>query len=128
MTIASVASWAAVAAGGAAGSMARYALGLAAAKYGKPAYYATLFINCVGAMLLGLLAGLALKEHNAALYALAGIGFLGGFTTFSTLNTQLVSMLENRRFREAALYFVLTYGIGLLLAALGYWCGQAFIL
>lgn len=115
---------AAVAAGGAAGSVARYALGLLAARLGRPAHYATLFINGSGSLLLGLLAGAAVSGRSPMLYALAGTGFLGGFTTFSTLNAQLVSMLEEKRFKQAVLYFVGTYGIGLSLAAIGYVLAQ----
>ncbi|MFD1955116.1 fluoride efflux transporter FluC [Paenibacillus thailandensis] len=121
-----IALLAAVVAGGAGGSVARYGLGLLAAKYGKPAHYATLFINCLGSLLLGLLAGAALDERHAAWYALAGTGFLGGFTTFSTLNAQLVAMLEQRRYRAAFYYMACTYGIGLPLAAAGYSLARAY--
>ncbi|WP_296974996.1 CrcB family protein [Thermobacillus sp. ZCTH02-B1] len=50
---------------------------------------------------------------------LAGTGFLGGLTTFSTVMAQLAEMFRERRFGVASVYGLSTFGGGLLLAAAG---------
>ncbi len=89
-----------VGSGGMIGTCARYLIGAAAPTVsGIPV--ATWGINVVGAFLLGLLLeGLALwgedagRRRNIRLFA--GTGVLGGFTTYSTLATDTVSMIASR--------------------------------
>jgi CrcB protein len=50
-----------------------------------------LAVNVSGSFLLGLLAGLP-GMGGSALYVVAGSGFLGAFTTFSTLTVQTVRL------------------------------------
>lgn len=66
--------FACAAVGGAAGSVARYALGRLAAAGRRPAHYATLFINCSGALLLGLMAGANWDVARHTAYILLGTG------------------------------------------------------
>ncbi|MBW7474222.1 CrcB family protein [Paenibacillus oenotherae] len=109
-----------VALGGALGASARYGIGLYMAHIGRKPYWGTLFINAVGALLLGMIAGWGWNDRYSALYHFAGIGFLGGFTTFSTLSVQLAGMLSQRKYGEGLLYLALTLGLGLALASIGY--------
>ena len=67
-----------VGAGGALGSLARWGLGQVV-----PGPGATLAVNLVGCLLIGMLAGWLL-DTRPQLRLLLGVGFLGGFTTFST--------------------------------------------
>ncbi|GAA1476730.1 hypothetical protein GCM10009623_11760 [Nocardioides aestuarii] len=67
-----------VAVGGALGSVSRWALALVV-----PSPWATLSVNLVGCLVIGLLAGW-MFEARPRLRLLVGVGFLGGFTTFST--------------------------------------------
>jgi len=78
----------------------------------------TLAVNVVGSALLGLCAGLALDGDALAL---VGVGFCGGFTTYSAFSVQVV---ERGRVLGTA-YAVLTVGLSLAAAALGYAVGQA---
>ena len=66
--------------GGAAGAAARGAVADAV-----PGRRATLLVNLVGSLLLGLLASAA-----PAPYALLGIGFCGALTTFSTFALEVL--------------------------------------
>ena len=87
--------------GGAAGSVLRYAVSLAFAKSSFP--YATLLVNAVGCLLIGL----ALPAWNRApilsenLRLLLVVGFLGGFTTFSALGHETAVLLQHSPLRAA---------------------------
>ena len=69
-------------AAGAVGALLRYAVSGAVQRSTRSAFpLGTAVVNLMGALLIGLVAGLA--EAGSVGYDL-GIGFLGGFTTFST--------------------------------------------
>lgn len=85
----------------------------------------TWLINVSGSLVLGLLAGLVLASAmGAPLYLVAGTGFLGGYTTFSTASFESVRLLQERRYLAS-----LANGPGMAVlcvaaAALGYWVGM----
>ncbi|WP_227394864.1 fluoride efflux transporter FluC [Jeotgalibacillus aurantiacus] len=84
--------------------------------------YGTLLVNLLGSFLLGYVLSLSV---NGYLYAFAAIGFLGAFTTFSTFYTEIVKLMMERRTGLAIAYLFLTYAAGILLAALGFFTGNA---
>lgn len=86
-------------------------------------YHATLIINLSGAFILGWLFALALTD---SLYGFLGVGFCGGWTTFSTLNSEITGQVATQKWRQALTYTALTYGLGLPLCALGWWLGNSF--
>jgi fluoride exporter len=98
--------------GGALGSMARYGAGLAAARLAPAAAWpwATLSVNVIGGLLMGLLVGwLAQRGQGAeSLRLFAAVGVLGGFTTFSAFSLETVLMIERRQFALAAAYVALS--------------------
>lgn len=119
-------SWrvlAAIAVGGAAGSLARW--GLASAFPSAPGGFpwVTLTVNISGCLLIGVLMGViadAGRRHGAPrVPALArpliGIGFLGGFTTFSTYAVEVQRAVVAGRTGSAMAYLVAT-SVGALLA------------
>ncbi|WP_456509081.1 fluoride efflux transporter CrcB [Arthrobacter sp. TE12232] len=75
----------------------------------------TIAINVTGSFLLGLVAG-AVIVHAAPpeLQAIAGTGFLGGYTTFSTASFETVRLIQAGRTGLALLN-----GIGTASAAVG---------
>jgi CrcB protein len=75
----------------------------------------TIAINITGSFLLGLVAG-AVIVHAAPveLQAIAGAGFLGGYTTFSTASFETVRLIQSRRTGLAVLN-----GLGTAVAAVG---------
>jgi CrcB protein len=75
----------------------------------------TLLVNLIGSFLLGFIVSLSLDEIYVLLI---GTGFLGAFTTFSTLNKELLTLQKYPR--KWILYFMITYIGGLCLAFLGY--------
>ncbi len=86
----------------------------------------TLTINIVGSALLGLL--LAYAQYgggSAALVALAGTGFCGGFTTFSTFSYETAELLQRRERAMATLYVGLSLIVGFAAACVGWYTGAA---
>ncbi|MFF2755190.1 fluoride efflux transporter CrcB [Psychrobacillus sp. NPDC058041] len=79
----------------------------------------TLFVNLIGSYLLGFIVSVRLDEIYILLI---GTGFLGAFTTFSTLNKELITLQKFPR--KWILYFLITYIGGLCLAFLGYFIGK----
>ena len=79
--------------------------------------WSTHLINIAGSLLLGLIVGLGAGD---TWHTIAGTGFLGGFTTFSTASVETVHLALDGRYRAA---FVNASGMLVLsvaAAALGY--------
>ena len=115
--------WAAVVLIGGAGSVLRfYVDGLVSAASGRDFPYGTLAVNLSGAVVLGLLAGLALG-HDAAL--LAGTAAVGSYTTFSTWMLETQRLTEERQHRRAAANIAVSMVLGVAAAALGRLIGGA---
>ncbi|SHN85001.1 fluoride efflux transporter CrcB [Desulfitobacterium chlororespirans] len=83
----------------------------------------TLTVNLSGAFLLGAIIGANL---STATTLLLGTGFLGAFTTFSTLKLEMAQLQLKKEHRVFILYTTITYGGGIALAYLGYWLGSFF--
>ena len=89
---------AAIALGGAIGAVTRYLLALRAyAALGLGLPYGTLTVNLLGALLIGIVAGLV--EERGALgpqaRAFLTIGLLGGMTTFSTFTYETWELMRD---------------------------------
>lgn len=84
--------------------------------------WSTHLINVTGSLLLGLIVGLGAGN---SWHTVAGTGFLGGFTTFSTASVETVHLAIDGRYRAA---FVNASGMivfSVAAAALGYAIGHA---
>lgn len=102
-----------VALGGALGSMARYGVGLGAARLFPASSWpwGTLTVNVVGGLALGLLVGwMSLKAGagQETVRVFAAVGVLGGFTTFSAFSLETVLMIERREYGLAGAYVLLS--------------------
>lgn len=94
-----------VGAGGAVGALGRVGLEQAwpTAAGGWP--WATLAANILGAFLLGaLMSGLHHGPVSIPTYRLLGTGFCGALTTFSTMQLELLQMLDHARYNLAIGY------------------------
>jgi len=111
----------AVGAGGAAGSMLRYLLGLVVTRAAPPGFpWATLLINVTGAFLLGLFfRAMTGPGVSNALRAALTVGFCGGYTTFSTFSYETLLLMEDGHWPRAALYAFGSVALGLAAVAAG---------
>jgi CrcB protein len=86
-----------VAIGGASGSVARYLTGIAMTRWLGTAFpWGTITVNIVGSFAIGLLAELVARKLSAPMEMrlLLVVGFLGGFTTFSSFSLDTLSLFE----------------------------------
>jgi len=88
-----------VAAGGAAGSVARYLVARSAGAWLGPAFpWGTLIVNISGSFALGLVATLVTERTIPAADSVrlaVAIGFLGAYTTFSTFEYESDQLLRS---------------------------------
>jgi CrcB protein len=115
-----------VAVAGAGGAVARFTVdGSLTARRSGVFPWATLLINVVGSVLLGVLTGLVIFQHVADGWRVVlGTGFCGGFTTFSTASFASVRLAQDNRPALAAFNVLGTLvlctgaaGLGLLVAS-----------
>ena len=112
-----------IAVGGALGTLARYLVGLGAQRVlGNALPYGTFAVNVLGSFIIGYamvhFAARGLMDSHVRMGLT--IGFLGGFTTYSSFAFETVSLLETDRVVAAAGYVVTT----LLVAGLSCFLGM----
>jgi CrcB protein len=106
----------AVAAGAAVGALARWGAGLwlNARWAGFP--LGTLFVNCVGGLLIGLALAWFERTPNELLRLLLVTGFLGGLTTFSAFSAESLLLIQRGQWTLAAVH-TLAHVLGALACA-----------
>lgn len=112
-------TYVAIAIGGTLGCWARYAqTNLVQAVFGRDFPLATLNINVIGSFLMGFLFIVTLERLMIPPSVRGGVltgvltGVLGEYTTFSTFETETLLLAEGGEFLKAALYVVLSVGVG----------------
>jgi fluoride exporter len=107
---------AAVFIGGALGTVARALLATFAAPDPGRWPWPTFIVNIAGAFLLGYFTTRLLERLPVSSYRrpLLGTGLCGGLTTFSTMQVEIVRMLEHGHYGLAASYVVVSVVVGLL--------------
>lgn len=116
-----------VALGGGAGSVLRYQFGKLTtqwigAKAATAFPWATLGVNVIGSLAMGLLVGwlARLGTGGETWRLLIGVGLLGGFTTFSAFSMEMVLLAQRGTIGLAAVYAgaSLVVGIGAMVLGL----------
>ena len=107
--------------GGVCGVLARYGIGKATL-HTDALLWSTVGINIVGSFLLGLLA--AEDWFSRDLREALGVGFLGGFTTFSTFSVQIVLDVDAGEPWRAFGYLIASVVGGIAAAACGFALGR----
>ncbi|WP_026173179.1 fluoride efflux transporter CrcB [Martelella mediterranea] len=105
-----------VAAGGALGSVGRHFIGVLATRMGAITFpWGTLAVNIIGSLLIGLLVEAVARVLNESAEArmFIVIGFLGGFTTFSSFSLDAMNMIERGDVLPAIAYVIGSVAIGL---------------
>ncbi|MGB9180108.1 MAG: fluoride efflux transporter CrcB [Pyrinomonadaceae bacterium] len=105
------------------GTLSRYWLsGVVARRYGETFPLGTLVVNLVGCFLAGLLFYLLQERYlvSQTTRTVILIGFLGGFTTFSSFGLQTFTLLQDGEFGFAALNVLASNLTGLFMVWAGY--------
>ncbi|MBA2562731.1 MAG: fluoride efflux transporter CrcB [Chitinophagaceae bacterium] len=112
-----------VGAGGAIGSMLRYATFLVTNSKNFP--LATFIVNMTGSFFIGILFALSVR-YNISDYGwkFLAIGMCGGFTTFSAFSLEGLQLLQQQRYFIFLLYFVASIAGGLAATYAGYFLTQ----
>jgi CrcB protein len=117
--------WLLIGIGGALGAMARHGVSVAShARYGAdPFPVSVLFVNVLGCLLAGVLAGLlaSTRVHlptEARTFLM--VGLLGGFTTFSAFGVDTFTLLHSGHYGTAALNVVAQVGLTLVAVWAGF--------
>jgi CrcB protein len=110
-----------VALGGTVGVLTRFGIGRLTLHH-EQLLWSTVAINVVGSFLLGLL--VAEQWFGRDLREGLGVGFLGGFTTFSTFSVQAVLEVDAGEPGRAVAYVLASVLGGLAAAAAGYALGR----
>ena len=115
-----------VALGGAAGAVARYGVDRLALAHLGSTLAGTAIVNVSGSFALGLLAGVlgTRTDWPDEVRMLAAVGFLGSYTTFSTLSLATVRLLEEGNVAGAAANLSASVVLGLAAAFVGLMLGR----
>ncbi|MDY2638018.1 MAG: fluoride efflux transporter CrcB [Phascolarctobacterium sp.] len=117
-----------IALGGALGAVSRFLMGNAVSKaVGSALPYGTFVINLVGCFAMGLLMTIIVDREllSAAWRLFLCVGFLGGFTTFSSFGYEALMLLTEGRLLAALTYVSGSVVLGLAAAAAGVLCARA---
>ena len=116
----------AVGAGSFIGGVARYLVSLAMKGIGKGFPWATLTVNLLGCLLIGLLWGFLSRNatESSSWGLFLTVGLCGGFTTFSTFSKEALTMLQAGQIGGFATYVVVSVLAGIAMAALGYYVAR----
>jgi fluoride exporter len=123
-----------VALGSAAGGVARWSIGgwvqrLAGGAPPTVFPVGTLLVNATGSFVLGLLGAALSRPGNAGradlAWLLLGVGFCGGYTTFSTFSLDTVALLEARGWLVASANVVGSVAAALVGVGAGLALGRA---
>lgn len=114
--------------GGAIGSVFRYLVSTSTYKLvGRDFPYGTLSVNAIGSFVIGFLFILLLDRVDGMadqLRSLLIIGFLGGFTTFSSFSIETINLIENGEIFRSFLNVLISVILCLSLTWLGVLLGR----
>ncbi|WP_226579694.1 fluoride efflux transporter FluC [Halobacillus litoralis] len=112
--------------GGLFGASLRYLIGVLFSSPDNTFPYSTLFVNLTGSFLLALLSiGIIERFSLSSRWKAAlGTGFVGSYTTFSTLTMDAVLLYERGSVLLSLLYITLSIAGGLAFSLLGFTIGK----
>lgn len=109
--------------GGGLGAIGRYWVGLMVGRnWQGPFPLATLTVNVIGSLAMGLLVGLLARftpEWQAEARLFVAVGLFGGFTTFSAFSLDTMTLIERGQAGMAVLYAVVSVVLSVLALFVG---------
>lgn len=118
-----------IAAGGAAGALARYLLGnYVGSRLGFRFPYGTLVINVTGSLVLGFIMALLARTTAGPNWRyLIPIGFIGAYTTFSTFEYETLRAVQDGQFATGLLNVAVSVTAGFAAVWLGDVIGRVLV-
>lgn len=116
-----------VAGGGAIGALARYAFSASPLNRTFENFpLPTFLVNIIGSFLIGFCLiifadKISVSDHMRLLIF---VGFLGAFTTFSTFELEIWTMVKEGSYAASLVYVVLSVAVGFASLLLGVWLGR----
>ena len=83
--------------------------------------YGTLAVNLLGCFIIGIASVYLVQQPKLSLFML--VGFLGGFTTFSSFGLDALHMLSASDYKNFAIYVGMSNIVGILLVIVGHKLG-----
>jgi CrcB protein len=110
------------------GGIARYLVSVAMKDTGSGFPWATLIVNLLGCLLIGILWATFNRTPNASSHLLLflTVGFCGAFTTFSTFSKENLTLLQSGNYAAFFLYSLGSVVLGILAVAIGFYGTDSF--
>lgn len=118
-----------IACGGGLGAALRFLVSFYANEHGGLLFpYGTAIVNIAGSFMIGLCAAYFSVHADLppAIRLFAVTGILGGFTTFSTYNLELLTLIRTGHLSYACLYGLLNVGVAFICCFIGLIAGESF--
>lgn len=115
--------------GGALGSFSRYYMAGLAHKLIPGIFpWGTLTVNVVGAFFIGLLWGLfEMKDISPNMRMFIFVGFLGGYTTFSTFALETMNLVREGNIKFALINVLLNNLLAIVFVFIGYFIAKSLL-
>jgi CrcB protein len=113
--------------GGFLGSIARFVTGrMIDEKMNAVFHYGTLTVNLVGSFIVGFVYTLAIRKGIVPEHwrLFLGVGFCGGFTTFSAFAWENMNLLQQKLVFTSILYISVSLVAGIFAVVAGSWCSR----
>ncbi len=112
-------TWLWIACGGFLGAVARYHFTHFVSRKWKVIFpIGTLIVNLTGCLAIGWCMA---HPWEPVWRWISVVGFLGAFTTFSTINIDLMQMMLHKMYKHMILYVITTYVLGIIFVGIGYY-------
>jgi CrcB protein len=113
---------------GAVGALSRYLVDRAIEQRSESLFpWATFTVNLTGCLLFGVLTGALVDRHDTPAWLRVGLvmGFVGGYTTFSTYAAEALDLTEERKLAVALAYALGSVVVGMAAVFAGLRLGRS---